>query len=268
MTDSSLPQFIDVGGRSLFITCSGIGKPTVVLEAGAGENHTTWELIQSAVSQFTHVCSYDRAGLGQSEYALRPRTAQDLVDDLRRLVIAAHIPGPYVLVGHSLGGMIVRLYTHQFPAEVVGVVLIDTPHPDQSRHFWAAVSNEVVQENKSVREWLVISQGMDPRDHPEGIDWASSQVQVGAARTLGSKPLVVLTHRAPEDGSVFLDEQSDLPEDVAWSLERAWQDLQADLARLSSNSTHIIARKSGHYIHRDEPELVIEAIRQVVERVT
>lgn len=191
----------------------------MVLEAGAGDDHTTWELIQPAISEFTLACGYDRAGLGQSDPAPRPRSAQDLVDDLRRLIMAVHIPGPYVLVGHSLGGMLVRLYTHQFPEDVVGVVLIDTPHPDQSRHFRAAVPNEVVEANKSVRQWLEAAQGIDPNDHPEGIDWASSQVQVGAARTLGSKPLVVLTHRAPEDGSVFTDEQADLPEEVALSLE-------------------------------------------------
>lgn len=267
MHHGMVPQLIDVGGRSLCIHCSGSGKPTVVLEAGAGDNHTTWEVIQPAISRFTLVCSYDRAGLGQSDPAPRPRTAHDLVDDLRRFIIAAHLPGPYVLVGHSLGGMLVRLYTHQFPEDVVGVVLIDTPHPDQSRHFWAAVPDAVVQENKHVQQWLDLSQGIDPRDHPEGLDWAASQVQVGAAHTLGSKPLVVLTHRTPEHGLVFLDEQPDLPADVAWSLERVWQDLQVDLARLSSNSTHIIARKSGHYIHRDEPELVIAAVRRVVERV-
>jgi pimeloyl-ACP methyl ester carboxylesterase len=260
-------RLADVGGRHLFVNCSGIGSPTVVLEAGAGEGLTTWAQIQPFIETFTHVCSYDRAGLGQSERGPQPCTTQEMVDDLHALLVAAQIPGPYVLVGHSLGGMIVRLYTHRFPEEVVGIVLIDAPHPEQGARFTTAVSPETARTNSLVRNLLQMSKGGDPNEHPEGLDFAASLVQVGASDGFGDLPLVVLTHRDPSDGSVLLAEQPELPIDVALTLERVWQDLQADLARLSTKSMHIIANKSGHYIHLDEPQLVIEAIRQVVETV-
>lgn len=126
----------DVGGRRLYLACTGAaagnGGPTVVLEAGHGGDSTVWLGIQSAVAPGSRVCAYDRANTpgGTSDPAPLPRTAEDAVADLHALLAAAKVPGPYVLVGHSLGGLFVRLYAGRYPDEVAGLVLVDPSHED------------------------------------------------------------------------------------------------------------------------------------------
>ncbi len=109
---------VDASGRRLALTRGGVGVPTVVLETGLGAESDEWESVQREVELFTQVCRYDRANRGRSDPAPKPRSAEDAVSDLRALLLAAAIPAPYVLVGHSLGGIIVRLYAHHYPREV------------------------------------------------------------------------------------------------------------------------------------------------------
>lgn len=239
---------VDVGGHQLYINCSGRGAPAVVLEAGLDSGSEAWNGVQSGVAEFTRVCSYDRAGVGQSETGPKPRTSQQIVDDLHRLLSNAGVRGPYVLVGHSFGGMNVRLYAAQHPQEVAGVVLVDSLHPD---------SLSRLQEVLGEVAWGKIASQTNEND--EGVDLIQSSAQVGAAGTLGATPLVVLTA-----GRRVAAPFSTLPH-IAARLEQLWLELQDGLPGLSSNSTHIIAQRSGHCIQCDEPQLVVDAIRQVVE---
>ena len=119
---------IEIGNRTLFLTCVGQGSPTVLLEAGLGADHAAWAMLQSAVAEVTRVCSYDRAGTGQSDPAPTPRTGQTIVADLHTLLDSAGITDSLILVGHSFGGLYVRLYAAEYPAEVAGLVLVDPVH--------------------------------------------------------------------------------------------------------------------------------------------
>ncbi|HEX8800293.1 MAG TPA: alpha/beta fold hydrolase [Terriglobales bacterium] len=123
---------VDIGGRSLNIDCAGTGSPAVILEAGGGgRGGYGWREVQSGVATFTTVCWYDRAGEGWSDPPTSPRSSATVVQDLHELLQRTPVPGPYVLVGHSIGGEYVRIYASKFPAEVAGLVLVDSTHPDQ-----------------------------------------------------------------------------------------------------------------------------------------
>jgi pimeloyl-ACP methyl ester carboxylesterase len=124
-------KLIDVGGHRLHINCAGKTNPTVVMEAGAGDFSFDWSLVQPEVARFARVCTYDRAGYAWSEPGPTPRTVQQIVYELHTGLQRAGVKSPYVLVGHSLGGLIVRLYADQYPQEVAGMVLVDSSHEDQ-----------------------------------------------------------------------------------------------------------------------------------------
>jgi pimeloyl-ACP methyl ester carboxylesterase len=127
-------QMVDVGGHSLHINCVGQGSPTVVLDAGSGAFSAHWVRVQREVSGTTHVCSYDRAGMGWSEMGPEPRGTKQISSELHTLLKGANIEGPYVLVGHSFGGLYVRTYAARYPDEVAGVVLVDSSSPKQVSH--------------------------------------------------------------------------------------------------------------------------------------
>src|SRR5829696_87334 len=240
---------IDIGGRALFISCTGTGAPTVVLEAGGGNAADTWARAQPEVARFTRVCSYDRAGLGQSDPAPSGvRTVQDSVDDLHALLAAADISGPIVLAGHSLGGLIVRLYASQCPGDVAGVVLVDGMPPN------LPTSGLALLPAQDRRETFTIMRGLHPQD-PEHLDIIASGVWV-MAHPSALVPTVVLAagfHGAP-----------DAPPDAAF--EDRWQELQREQAwELEARFVPVL--EGDHFLQQDRPEQVIEAIRQVVEAV-
>ncbi len=265
----------DIGGRSLWLECRGAGGPTVVLEAGAGNNAQVWDAIAlppgtaspavlPGVAAFTRVCAYDRPGTrigpgpeysSRSDPAPQPRTAADTVADLHALLGAADVPGPYVLVGHSYGGLVVRLYASTYPDAVVGLVLVDAAHED----YYAAVQALLTPEQWAA--WLAPPPEFAADDAWERNDVAASSGQMreaAVASPLRPMPLVVLTRGRP------LEWPAGFPTDA---LEAAWRPRQDELAALVPGARLVVAERSGHYIQIDQPELVIEAIRQVVEAV-
>lgn len=276
---------VDIGGgRRLWLECRGHGSPTVLLESGSGDNADVWDTIAlesdagamavlPGVAAFTRVCAYDRPGTAldadhpsRSDPVPMPRTAADAVADLHALIDGAGIPGPYVLVGHSLGGIIVRLYAATYPHEIAGLVLVDASHEEQYVRFQAALTAE---------QWADLQQqaqaGLDDNPASERMDFDASFAQLRAAAAthpLPPLPLVVLTHGDATSVIVSPEVQSVLPPDFPWdALEAVSQELQDELAALVPGARHVIATKSGHYIQVQQPELVIEAIRQVVEGV-
>jgi pimeloyl-ACP methyl ester carboxylesterase len=244
------------GGRRLYLSCVGTGSPTVVLEAGHNDPAAPWFAVERAVSPFARVCAYDRANTagGASDPAPTPRTGADAVADLRALLAAAGVPGPYVLVGHSLGGHFARLYASTYPDEVAGLVLVDASHEDQDARLEALLGPELWAQSQAFVAGLNI----------EGIDLAATHAEVRAARAatpLRPMPLAVVMAGQAIDPAGF---PPGWPVEEHRQLER---ELQADLAGLVPNARHVIATQSGHYVHQTEPELVVEAIRQVVAAV-
>jgi pimeloyl-ACP methyl ester carboxylesterase len=248
--------WFDIGGRQLFLRCTGHGSPTVVLEGGLTSD---WYDLQNQLSGFTRVCSYDRPGGpgSRSDPAPIPRTARDFVADLHALLHVAHVPGPYVLAGHSNSGLFSVLYASSHPRQVAGLVLIDAVHPAYHRRQLALLKPLLPPE-----VWEALRQeAITPPPRlvdPEGIDiWTSErQTRVALRRApLPPIPLVVLAHGRPE------------PSPPGWpgeEVERLWQQLQRELAQLVPGGRLVIATESGHNIQDDQPELVLDAIRDVV----
>ncbi len=257
---ASFDKLVDVGsGRRLHINCSGAsfaGGPTLVLESGAGNDSSVWNRVQPEVAKFARVCAYDRAGLGGSDPVPAPRTIVALTEDLHALLVNAKVPGPYIMVGHSLGGILVRLYASYYPAQVVGMVLVDSAHEDEPDRAMALLPPDALKEMlKQAKPEDLVPQSADR------IDSCSIRSLMNALNWHSSIPLIVLTQGQPY-GPDMVAVPSIAPK--AYQLHLA---LQRDLVRRSSRGRQVIAEKSGHLIHQDEPKLVIDAIHQVVKEV-
>jgi pimeloyl-ACP methyl ester carboxylesterase len=245
---------IDIGGRRLYRSDVGAGDPTVILEAGLPDSAAPWSGVIPATASFARVVSYDRPNTiaGASDPAPTPRSAADAVTDLHALLNAAAVPSPYVLVGHSVGGLFVRLYASRYPDEVAGLVLVDSSHEDQDERRRQMVSPE-----------LFAAEHQAVHSNSEGIDLDRSFAQVREARAaspLRQMPLIVL--------SAGVDDPAFFP--ANWPMDKEGQlhdELQRDLAGLVPGGRFVLAEKSGHYIQQSQPDLVLQAIRAVVEAV-
>ena len=252
---------VDVGGYALRIHCAGQGSSTVVIETGFGEpgvekENSSWINVANEIEKTTRICVYDRAGLGSSDVApSKSRTSKNMAKDLHTLLVNANVPGPYILVGHSIGGFHVLVFASKYANEVVGMVLVDSSHPNQ----WSAINAVLPPESPDEPESLKQIRIIPPASLPEKMDIPASIIQVKAVKSLGDLPLVVLTH------SPTWSIDPNLSPELSGKIEQVWENLQNDLASLSSNSTHVIATKAGHYIQVDEPQLVIDAILKVIE---
>jgi pimeloyl-ACP methyl ester carboxylesterase len=276
-------ELIDVGGYKMHIDCTGQGTPAVILESGLGDSYISWHKVQPRIARFTRVCSYDRAGLGYSDSSPRPRTSMDISEELRTLLRNAGITGPLILVGHSMGGFNVRVFASLYRADVGGMVLVDSSHPEQQKRLPAALMNLDATWLRE-QEFLEFTMPFgiprllgfcdsDPEARAAECNFHSvresvaelkaistSAAQAAATGSLGDMPLVVLSHDPDKP-------QFELPEDLDKPVNDTWQQMQQELAELSTASTHVIAKNSGHYIQLDRPELVIEAVRQTVDRI-
>lgn len=280
---------VDVGGRRLHLLCKGnAAGPTVVIEQGAGSPSVLWWPVQDKVAAFARVCTYDRAGYLWSDQAVRVRSLEDRAADLHTLLTAGEVPGPYILVGHSFGGPLVRLYAHLYPAQVAGMVLVDTPEeavilrPSYDSYVrnigYFAGALEVAARLGILRFASLfltgVPHGMDAgaftalktlvvrpgfframADDPASLSRSPATLRsLGTPAALGDRPLVVITHGLPFPGPAAV-------------LEDGWRDGQHRLAQLSTRNELVVAEHSNHMVQSDQPDLVIDAIRRVVVRV-
>ncbi|HVF99452.1 MAG TPA: alpha/beta hydrolase [Chloroflexia bacterium] len=221
-----------------------------MLEAGMGDTLATWTAIQGRLAGITTVLSYTRAGLGQSDPAPLPRTLRDMVVDLGKLLSVVALPGPYMFVGHSFGGQIVRLFAAQHQSETKAMALVDPSHEDKYARFEAVFTAQLIE-----RQNAFLS---DPSRNSEHVDLLESRRQLNAAEQVLNIPLVVLSRGRP-------DEQSPVwPTQAVQELELQ---SQRDLLGVSGYAwnKHIVAEHSGHYIHQEEPDLVLTAVEEVMQ---
>lgn len=296
--DSEMPQpgqRVAIGGYSLHIWCMGEGQPSVVLESSLAADCLDWHLVQPQIAPFTRVYAYDRAGLGWSDPSPYPRTSEVIVSELHKLLVNAVVPMPYILVGFSIGGVYVRRYASQYPNEVAGIVLVDSSHEHQLHRLPTArqaILGTIIAENMStfqrhakmtyeeiVQEIQINGQPDIPRltapiealkldrMRPE-IAKAKLEEYTAAETTLngtsqelpslGDIPLIVLTAGARKQYPGVSDE---LHEDG----EKIWLELQREIAATSTQSIHQIVEDSSHQMVIDRPDVIVEAIRNLVE---
>ena len=278
-----LGQMVEVDGHRLHLYCTGIGSPTVVIDTGWGDWSAGWSLVQPEVARTTRVCTYDRAGMGHSEPGPLPRMAGQFARELHTLLHTAGVDGPYVMVGHSLGGLPVRVFAHDYASEVAGVVLIDSMNPGEvgtTAPTTPPVPDSLSIASRSVTDPLLTlparlglvrlftgpTPGMSPHDSTayaarsvttrslqavidEGRGMPESLAQARAVTTLGDLPLTVLSRGLPQD---------DQPK---------WDRAQDDLLRLSSSSRRLIAERSHHNIQWEQPEAAVSAVVEMIHQI-
>lgn len=274
-------RLVDVDGHLMHIFCQGKGSPTVVVEQGIGAQSTRWMPLNAGLSEISTVCAYDRAGMGYSEPVDHVTPAEEVARNLHELLQNAGINDDIVLIGWSAGGMYAREYYRQFPGKVKGMVLVDSSHEQQRSRMpspddgsfnplkldrylapigWMRLSGEVqgwfanAPLPESLRKRLVAINLKAHMPRTRLAEVEGFEADLAANRSppnLGSVPLVVLSEGKPD--SPFMQENL-----------KTWVELQDELARLSTNGRHVVATQSGHAIHQSEPDLIVNAVRDVV----
>lgn len=288
-------QFVSAGGHRLHVQRTGAG-PTVVFDAGAGGTGLDWDLVRRASEAFATTVAYDRAGLGWSDRGPKPRTLQVHVTELRSALQLLDADPPYVFVGHSYGALVGRAYAYEHADEVAGLVLVDAAHEDQYSYYPEEYVRRGREMARSMRlmgivSGAIIGSGLpalfagripDPvadrlpsdvardrralavvspkhmrtvTDEFVALDDSLSYLR-RIRRPLGHLPVVVITHGIPVTEGV--------PQHLQTDVENAWQKMQADLASISTNASLIVAEGSGHNVPVEQPQTIVDAIRDVL----
>lgn len=289
-------KVVQINGQNCHYKVMGDGFPAVIVDSGTGGTHLDWQLVQPEVAKFTRILTYDRAGYGWSDSSPESRTAEQVVSELRQLLRVIEIEPPYILVGMSLSGLFTRLFAYHHPEDVVGMVLVDVAH----ERMYEDTPAEWVELNKRLEgllthlvpimgftgllrllvafDALPMAAGLFQKFPPSvrslakalysqtqfGKTFAQESAMVSASMkqieqirqttSFPDIPLIVLSAGKPDF-------------DITQEVREKLQVLHADLASESPQGVHTIAHKSGHVIQLDEPQLVIDAIRKVVEKV-
>lgn len=292
-------KMVDIGGYRLHINCTGDnnGGPTVILEAGTGCSSTDWALVQPEIAKFAKVCSYDRAGYGWSESSPKERTSRNIVEELHTLLNNAQVPKPYIIVGHSFGGLNARLYASMYPDEVAGVILVDSGHEDQFAKIPSSLTSSKVNLSLMVFMFMTYT-GINrllmhlpqmqkqfeklPENYrkilssqrssvknlkttlQEGFKAKESCLQLKeAGGFLGTKPLIVISA-----GKFPTKDEMGISQENCDELCNALKTLQQALLSKSSNVKQIIATNSGHMIPLEQPDIIVEAVSEMLQKIS
>ncbi|SMD41105.1 Pimeloyl-ACP methyl ester carboxylesterase [Bacillus sp. JKS001846] len=244
ITQTVKETFVQLNGFKLFAKFYGDkkNKPTVIMDAGYGDYSKAWKSIVSEISTLTEVLVYDRAGLGKSEKSPNPRTSIYMIKELKEVLIQLNIKPPYILVGHSFGGVNARMYTSEYPQEVAGILLVDsTPEayrerflPTMSKEFQDAYNKQFVCEG-TYEEFM------------------ESLKQLKDSRRKMNVPLIVIS----AGKKAHYSEES----------QGLWNEMQKEILQISPNGEFIIAKNSAHYIQNDEPEVVVNAVKRLIDNI-
>ena len=273
-------KLIEVNGRNMHINCVGNKSPTIILDSGTGGFSLEWKDIQNSLSQYVRVCAYDRAGYGWSDMGPLPRTTKRIAHELHTLLQNAGIHGPYIIVGHSFGGFTAQYFARYFNDEIAGLVLVDSSHEEQVYRL-PENGKDVVRRSLHQDRSGMVTKAVLHEHYPKNEAAVAQQLMTRwsamltwreemANYALSSRELRDI-HRGPilEIPIVVLTRGKRVWPDTPYgdAMEAAWAELQDELSCLSDHSTHIIAENSGHSIHLDEPELVVDAIHDVLNYV-
>ena len=272
--NSAPGEMVVVDGRQVHLLCQGQGSPAVILESGIPGISLGWASVMEDIASFARVCAYDRAGYGWSEAGPEPRTISNITTELRELLRTAGVDPPYVLAGHSFGGLVVQLYASRFPDEVAGMVLVDSSHPDLARRtgdldrMGRVAFRLKLLAPLGIARLMIDAPSGNPESRPgsvramekevlattrsfravasemKGLRESLNQTAENRPR-LGWKPLVVLT-----EGRRKME---------------FWHAMQEQFTELSDSSEWQVVNGAGHFIHQDEPGIVVDAVRRVVE---
>lgn len=289
-------KLVDIGGRRIDLDCRGTGTPIVVFEAGLDiSGSLAWSAVHDSVATTTRACAYSRAGIMWSDPPANPQTGIRIAEDLHATLAAAGEHPPYILVGHSLGGPYAMIYTKYFSADVAGLVFVDASHPDQVERLktlglkdepsmtmykvasalaWTGVvralfagedtsgSQEQVRIRKAVNAYGPVSLRTFLQEQDA---LHASLAEAGTVRELGTRPLFVLTAMAPLPTEAL--EALKITEEQGKRFQEAWKAMQVEEASWSSRSQHELVPDATHYIQVDRPDVVIRAVRSVVDSV-
>lgn len=267
MSAQTLDGKFDIGGRHIQLACQGSGYPTVVIDAGLGTapvEDSAWQKIASKTAAVTRVCLYDRAGLGGSDPNPKPIISSlDSATDMARALKVAGLNGPFLVVGHSLGGLNAQVFASLYPSEVAGLALVSSTHPDQFNIWLSLLPPLADGESKAITDGRTFMKTIqsDPLKNEERLDVRKSEEQARQLHSLGSKPVIVLTH-SPKFRMV-----PGLAEPLAIKLENATQQMQKQFLQLSTNSKQHIAATAGHELPHEDPDFVIAGILEGVRDV-
>lgn len=277
--ESAPGVFVNLGSHRLHLYCLGYGSPTVVMDAGLGGSALEWYPVQRHLAERVTACVYDRAGYGWSDPGPAPRTSDRMVDELYNLLDAAEAQGPYVLVGHSFGGLNAQLFARRYPYLAAGLVLVEASHPDQIQRYAEAplrlniapsrqrgimrysrrpgVPEAMPEDLRPAARALVRRWTARRAMQNEYFHFRDSARDVREAGPMPQIPVVVLTRGR----SIWqVGARSGPAEDL-------WMTLQSELAHLTRSSVHIVAEDSGHHVHLEQPALVSDAVTMVVDFV-
>jgi pimeloyl-ACP methyl ester carboxylesterase len=235
-------QQLEINGKTVEYIMQGENSPTIIFETGMGQTIDTWNTVLDSLSKHTQVYAYNRPNYGQSEIKKPPKNVIDVAKQLRTNLVAQNISPPYILVGHSVGGLYINMFARLYPSEVAGVVFIDASHPKQFEYF---------RNNHSILyDLLILSTKKGNRKYEYDIVKTALSSFIDAPE-FPNVPIAVLV--AGKRSSPLESKK----------LREKWLSFQKDLASLSNESKHLIIKESGHYIHHNNPDIVISEILRI-----
>jgi pimeloyl-ACP methyl ester carboxylesterase len=254
---SSLVSLTD--GRHLEARCLGRGRPTVVFENGLGMRYDSWLKVAARLGTKTSVCVYNRAGIGASDLARLPRTSGDMAADLKELLRGVSAPTPYILVGHSIGGFVVRVFADRHPNFVAAAIFIDSAHPDQAAAFERLLPPRDADtapvrafRNEEVDGWM-------DRKNPEGMDLSASATEVRATTVPLAFPVRVIS--AGRVTNPF-----GLPVLLNAEIGNTWNVLQVSLTKLSRDGARRVSPTAAHFVQDDDPDFIVDEIDDLIHQ--